>query len=206
MRSKNEPPASLDTNPESLLGVSNQGIGALLRSSGGHPLPPAFVYRTVTGRQVEPASSPTISAYETKPIGRQIKGAQLPGVVSMERGSTNQSNIVLAIARSVGTGMYRRRSRTERRKSGRVNQGTVACNLGSVINLSAGGLRLLSHRRLNGILSVELWDAHRGLRLRGKVAWCRRIGFRKHEVGVEFLNITPEIADNLAAMAIDDPR
>ena len=181
-------------------------LGTSLGSTGATLLPPAFIYRTVTRRQVEPASSSTISAYELQPTGRHMKGAQLPGVVSMERGSTNQSNIVLAIARSVGTGMYRRRSRTERRKSGRVNQGTVACNLGSIINLSGGGLRLLSHRRLNGILSVELWDAHRGLRLRGKVAWCRRIGFRKHEVGVEFLNITPEIAGNLAAIAMDNPR
>ncbi len=124
----------------------------------------------------------------------------------MQRGSTNQPNIVLAIARSVGTGMYRRRSRTERRKSGRLSGETVACNLGSIINLSAGGLRLLSRRRLNGNLSVELWDAHRGLRLRGKVAWCRRIGFRKHEVGVEFLNISPDIAGKLAAIAMDNPR
>ncbi len=102
--------------------------------------------------------------------------------------------------------MYRRRSRTERRKSGRLNQETVACNLGSVINLSGGGLRLLSRRRLNGILNVELWDTHRGLRLRGKVAWCRRIGFRKHEVGVKFLNITPDIASDLSAIAIENPK
>ena len=135
-----------------------------------------------------------------------MKGAQLPEVVPMHRGWMNQSDTILAMARRIGKGMYRRRSRTERRKSGRVKQGTIACNLGSIINLSAGGLRLLSHRRLNGILSVELWDAHRGLRLRGKVAWCRRIGFRKHEVGVEFLNITPEIAGNLAAIAMDNPR
>ena len=101
--------------------------------------------------------------------------------------------------------MYRRRSRAERRGSGRLNQETVACNLGSVINLSAGGLKLLSHRRLNGILSLELWDTRRGLKLRGKVVWCKRIGFRKHEVGVQFLDITPDIAGDLVAMAIDNP-
>ncbi len=135
-----------------------------------------------------------------------MNGAQLPGVVPMQRGRTNQSDTILAMARRIGTGMYRRRSRTERRKSGRLKGETVACNLGSVINLSAGGLRLLSRRRLNGILSVELWDTHRGLRLRGKVIWCRRIGFRKHEVGVGLLNITPDIAGKLAAIAIDNPR
>ena len=124
----------------------------------------------------------------------------------MQRGWRNQSNTVLSIARRIGTGTNRRRSRTERRESGRLYQETVACNLGSVINLSAGGLRLLSRRRLNGILSVELWDTHQGLRLRGKVAWCRRIGFRKHEVGVEFLNITPDIAGDLAAIATDNRK
>lgn len=135
-----------------------------------------------------------------------MKGPQLPGVVSMRIGWRNQSNTLLSIARRIGGGINRRHSRTERRKSGRLNQDTVACNLGSVINLSAGGLRLLSHRRLNRILSVELWDTHRGLRLRGKVTWCRRIRFGKHEVGVEFLNITPDIAGDLAAMAIDNRR
>ncbi|MCZ6611321.1 MAG: PilZ domain-containing protein, partial [Planctomycetota bacterium] len=106
----------------------------------------------------------------------------------------NQSDTILAMARRIGKGMYRRRSRTERRKSGRLNQETVACNLGSVINLSAGGMGLLSRRRLNGTLSIELWDTRRGLRLRGKVAWFRRIGFLKHEFCVKFLNITPDIA------------
>ena len=118
----------------------------------------------------------------------------------MHRGSTNQSNTVLAIARSVGKAI------TERRKSGRLNQKTVACNIGSVINLSAGGLRLLSHRRLKGILKVELWDTDHGLRLRGKVIWCRRIGFRKYDVGVEFLNITPDIAGDLTEIATDNCR
>ena len=181
-------------------------LGALLRSSGEHPLPPAFVYRTVTGRKVEPASSLTISAYETQPTGRQTKGPQLPGVVTMRIGWRNQSNTVLSIARRLRGGINRQRPRTERRKSGRVNEETVACNLGSVINLSTGGLRLLSHRRLNGILSIELWDTHRGLRLRGKVTWCRRIGFRKHELGVEFINLTPDIAGDLARIAIDNRR
>lgn len=135
-----------------------------------------------------------------------MKGAQLPEVVPMHRGWMNQSDTILAMARRIGKGMYRRRSRTERRKSGRLNQETVACNLGSVINLSAGGMGLLSRRRLNGTLSIELWDTHRGLRLRGKVAWCRRIGFRKHEVGVKFLNITPDIASDLSAIAIENPK
>ncbi len=51
-----------------------------------------------------------------------------------------------------------------------------------------------------------MWDTYRGLRLRGKVIWCRRIGFRKHEVGVEFLNITPDIAGDLAVIATDNRR
>ena len=124
----------------------------------------------------------------------------------MRLGWRNQSNPVLSIARRLRGGINRQRHRTERRESGRFNEETVACNLGSVMNLSAGGLRLLSHRRLNGILSLELWDTHRGLRLCGKVAWCRRIGFRKHEIGVEFLNVTPEIAGDLATIAIDNRK
>ena len=37
--------------------------------------------------------------------------------------------------------------------------------------------------------------------VRGRVAWSKRIAFRRHEIGVEFVNVSDELARELTHLA-----
>ncbi len=90
----------------------------------------------------------------------------------------------------------------ERRKSGRLkSEGTLGCNLGTVLDLSRGGVRILSSRRLKGERVAELSRDDQGLQVPAKVIWCERVGFWQHITGLEFPTATPELAHQLTAFA-----
>ena len=69
---------------------------------------------------------------------------------------------------------------------------------------SAGGLRLLSRRKLKGIVGIALWDVNGGLKLYAEVVWSRRLGFRRHEIGMRFVDVTPQLAADLTTLATDN--
>ena len=77
----------------------------------------------------------------------------------------------------------------------------LKCNLGSVVDLSLGGLRVLSWRRLRGRHLVKLYNAENGVRMEAEVRRCERVGFCKHQVGLEFVDVEPEAADALRVLA-----
>ena len=79
--------------------------------------------------------------------------------------------------------------REGRRVPGRLPQDELWCNLGPVLDLSTGGMRLLCTKRHTGPLRAELKGADMSMRLEGRVAWTRRLGFRRHELGLAFLNV-----------------
>ncbi len=122
----------------------------------------------------------------------------------MEQDWENRQTTVRTIVRGF-LGRVVGRPRKERRKSGRLRNGeTLACNLGSVIDLSAGGTRVLRNRKLTGKLDATLWDADRLLHLRAEVIWCKRLGFRKYEVGLEFRHLTLDDVRALSDLAMDN--
>ena len=89
-----------------------------------------------------------------------------------------------------------------RRKSGRLkSEGTLGCNLGTVLDLSRGGMRILSSRRLKGERMAKLSTDDQGLQVPSKVIWCQRVGFGRHICGLEFATTTPEIAHQLTTFA-----
>jgi hypothetical protein len=112
------------------------------------------------------------------------------------------SNPVSTIARSVRAGAARLRPLGERRKTGRIKGGKLRCNLGSVIDISAGGMRVRSSRRLQGHVKVELWTHLRRAKVRAEVVWCGRLRFRRYEVGLQFLDMSDEAKQDLTAMAL----
>ncbi len=90
----------------------------------------------------------------------------------------------------------------DRRKSGRLrSEGTLRCNLGRVLDLSRGGVRVLSSRRLTGERVAELSTIDDGLKVPANVVWCERVGFGQHITGLEFPTATPELAHQLTAFA-----
>jgi len=82
-------------------------------------------------------------------------------------------------------------SEAERRRHGRFRQDGLQSSLGPVLDISASGIRLMSRRRVNGVIEVVL-KSESGLELKvsGRVVWCRREGFRRHLVGLELVELS----------------
>ena len=93
-------------------------------------------------------------------------------------------------------------SKESRRRSGRVHPELVRCNLGTILDLSATGLRVRTHRRLRGTNVVVLRDGDYAVCVRAEVVWSIKRGFRRHEMGLEFIELTQETAGVLRAMAL----
>lgn len=85
----------------------------------------------------------------------------------------------------------------ERRGAVRFQLGELKCNLGRVLDLSSGGVRLLRRRKLKGRHELTLFDRDGGVRVEAEVRWTRRLGLFKHEMGLQFVNVPPDIAAKL---------
>ena len=88
----------------------------------------------------------------------------------------------------------------ERRLAVRVNVRQLKCNLGRVLDISSGGVRLLSRRKLRGRHELKLFDSNVGVHIESEVRWSERHGLWKHEIGLQFLNVTSGIAANLTKL------
>lgn len=91
------------------------------------------------------------------------------------------------------------------RRHGRVKCHDICCTLGEVLDLSASGLRV----RATGKLPVRKGDAFSmtietldGPMLAPvRIAWIRRVGFRRHEIGVTFVETGEALARALGTLA-----
>jgi hypothetical protein len=92
---------------------------------------------------------------------------------------------------------------SDRRRHRRVKAtGSVTCNLGRVLDISGGGLRVLGKTKTDGQGRVELISTTRRVIVPARVVWCHKVGFRKYIMGLEFVNLTPEQAQQVAEIAI----
>ncbi len=107
-----------------------------------------------------------------------------------------QFNNTLRLSRFIGP-------RDGRRIPGRVPQEMLVSTLGPVLDLSTGGMRVLATRPVDGKLDVELKGGHVGLTLEAKVSWARRLGFRRFELGLAFVNVDDELAKILTRISND---
>lgn len=71
----------------------------------------------------------------------------------------------------------------------------LMCSHGSVLDISRDGLRLLCTRRLKGVQEVRLWDNSEGVDVVAEAMWTKRLGFRRHEIGLRLLGLDPAVAD-----------
>jgi len=79
---------------------------------------------------------------------------------------------------------------------------SMVSNLGPVLNLSSGGMQVLCSRTPKEPILIELVGCEANLKLRGKIAWIRRIGFFKKIVGIYFVDLTPQQISQLTALAM----
>lgn len=86
----------------------------------------------------------------------------------------------------------------ENRRYGRLKGPGLSCSLGAVIDLSAGGVRVLSNRKVKGS-TVVYFDTGDGQKLgvKTRIAWCQRVGFRTYLMGLQFEDLPLNAAKRL---------
>ncbi len=109
-----------------------------------------------------------------------------------------QFNNSLGLSRFIGR-------RDGRRVPGRVPQEMLLSNLGPVIDLSVGGMRVLATKPHAGEIEVSLRSGDVVLALPSVVVWIRRHGFRRHEIGLAFVGV-PEDVTKVQARISNDHR
>jgi hypothetical protein len=105
-----------------------------------------------------------------------------------------QFNPHLGLTRFIGR-------REGRRVPGRTPQEMLYCTLGPVLDMSAGGMRVLSTKPWSGSFDVELKGSDVALTVRVKVAWVHRLGFRRHEIGLSFVDVDDEVSTILSRIS-----
>ena len=98
-------------------------------------------------------------------------------------------------------GMKRETNLSDRRTPARLQQEDLVSDLGPILDLSIGGMRVLCKRRREGLLKVRLWAFQFYMNLDGQVVWTKHLGFRRHEIGVQFLNIDDDTAKILSRIS-----
>jgi hypothetical protein len=117
----------------------------------------------------------------------------------MLRGWLNRACTVRLLARSVRDDVARA---ADNREHGRLwLGGHVECSLGRILDISRGGARVLSTQRMEGERLIKINVAGGVLVLPSRVVWCRRRGFRKWELGLEFHGVTDDVSNLLAQLA-----
>lgn len=84
----------------------------------------------------------------------------------------------------------------DRRSHIRVPQSELHCSLGPVLDITSAGMRVICRRIPKNEVKFDLNTTVDPLPVRARVVWAKRLGFRKHEVGLHFIQSSPEL-DNL---------
>ena len=93
----------------------------------------------------------------------------------------------------------------ERRRDARLKQRSLRSSLGPVIDLSRSGMRVLSPRKIQHYLELTIHDdTGSRIQLRARVVWCKRIGFRRHLAGLEFIENPEAVTSHLTKIVTTD--
>ncbi|MEE9131496.1 MAG: PilZ domain-containing protein [Phycisphaerales bacterium] len=84
----------------------------------------------------------------------------------------------------------------ERRSQIRIRQVELQSSLGPVLDITSAGIRVMCRRIPKDEVKFDLNTTVDPLSVRAEVVWAKRLGFRKHEVGLHFTQTSPEL-DNL---------
>ncbi len=111
-----------------------------------------------------------------------------------------------AAPRATGAG------RADRRGHGRLRGEGALCNLGQILDISAGGMRVLSDSPLKGNQRVAFAHPDRGrLAITARAVWCKKVRRGCFAVGLQFVNVSAEdrrelLRSRLVAFAREESR
>lgn len=94
-------------------------------------------------------------------------------------------------------------SDSTRRSSGRMSGETVTTSLGTVKNISAGGMMVECSRVPRGVIEVTLESGGASMRLKAKAVWGKKVGLFRYQVGLEFLGLNDDITEQLLGVQIN---
>ncbi len=93
----------------------------------------------------------------------------------------------------------------ENRRKGRLRPKFLTCNLGTVADLSASGVRVAAKGKVQvkpgQEIVLTLNTRHRPTAIKSSVVWVKEQSHWRHEIGLRFEEITPEIRATLNAVA-----
>jgi c-di-GMP-binding flagellar brake protein YcgR len=93
----------------------------------------------------------------------------------------------------------------EHRRHGRLRTELLRCRFGEVVDISASGMRVLVKGKCplqqDMELGTELVCEDLKLMVKVRVAWVRKDGFRKHQVGMTFVDLTPSLEAAIRKLA-----
>ena len=91
----------------------------------------------------------------------------------------------------------------EKRPAPRLPVEFLKCNLGDIVELGGGGLRIFSTKtQKKRVVSVTFEN----MNIKAEVMWSKKISARKHDVGLDFLDVTPEQRSQILRIAMDHRR
>ena len=92
----------------------------------------------------------------------------------------------------------------DRRAAARIRQDTLLkCNLGEVLNFSKSGMRLRRKRiptRSN--VHVKITDGETSVKVHADIVWVRKIGYRKYDLGLQFIDLSEEEKSIITKLAM----
>lgn len=88
-----------------------------------------------------------------------------------------------------------------RRRSGRLPQEALVCNIGLVLDISVGGMRVLSRTPHSGTVKVKFRDHPMTEPIEATVTWSKRTGLFMRELGLRFENVNPQMSSLLTRIA-----
>ncbi len=91
--------------------------------------------------------------------------------------------------------------REGRRVPGRLPQESLECDLGPVLDMSSGGMRVLCRRPYEGEVQIHVEGYDVVLTIQARVAWVQKLGFRRFEIGLAFLDIDEDVAQMLTRVS-----
>jgi hypothetical protein len=95
-----------------------------------------------------------------------------------------------------------RQDETGRRRRGRIGQESVLCDHGPVLDLSAAGMRIACRRVPRGDFTTRIHGLGIQLTVRCRVAWSKKAGFFRREVGIEFVDMNPKTAEQITRLGM----
>ena len=95
----------------------------------------------------------------------------------------------------------------DRRSKNRTAQDELQCSLGRVMDISPTGMRITCRRvPKEKWVKFDLNTTVDPIPVQARVVWAKRLGFRKHEIGLHFVDPSPELASFIRCCSMVDGK